>query len=290
MSVWKRVRKYASESATSIIHGKAEHEETKATSSRALGDGSGALCGRSNPRRYRLRLRLYQAGRRQTRVPRQSSKARISPGFNPDVHLQTVGVANQTTMLRGGNRGSAAARSASHFSIEMGLNWQRKIFRFFRHNLRRNPGAAGCVARITGRTNGSAAGRGWLQTAQIHRTWPRWAKKNCPPISCSMLRGWFPPLRSSIYNLHEKTRGRFRIFWLPNGPAVIGITAGASCPNNLIEETLIRLFELRGIFAPRARTGSVTTTNRPSFAVIGSASREWSGWGKPRHIDGKAEG
>jgi len=32
MSVWKRVRKYASESATSIIHGKAEHEETKATS------------------------------------------------------------------------------------------------------------------------------------------------------------------------------------------------------------------------------------------------------------------
>src|SRR5213596_4316184 len=41
MSVWKRVRKYASESVTSIIHGKAEHEETKATSSRALGDGSG---------------------------------------------------------------------------------------------------------------------------------------------------------------------------------------------------------------------------------------------------------
>src|SRR5213078_1620846 len=41
MSVWKRVRKYASESATSIIHGKAEHEETKATSSRALGNGSG---------------------------------------------------------------------------------------------------------------------------------------------------------------------------------------------------------------------------------------------------------
>jgi 4-hydroxy-3-methylbut-2-enyl diphosphate reductase len=41
MSVWKRVRKYASESATSIIHGKAEHEETKATSSRALGHGSG---------------------------------------------------------------------------------------------------------------------------------------------------------------------------------------------------------------------------------------------------------
>jgi 4-hydroxy-3-methylbut-2-en-1-yl diphosphate reductase len=48
------------------------------------------------------------------------------------------------------------------------------------------------------------------------------------------------------YNLHEK-REVVSHFWLPHGPAVIGITAGASCPNNLIEETLIRLFELRGI-------------------------------------------
>jgi 4-hydroxy-3-methylbut-2-enyl diphosphate reductase len=48
------------------------------------------------------------------------------------------------------------------------------------------------------------------------------------------------------YNLHEK-REVVSHFWLSNGPAVIGITAGASCPNNLIEETLIRLFELRGI-------------------------------------------
>jgi 4-hydroxy-3-methylbut-2-enyl diphosphate reductase len=48
------------------------------------------------------------------------------------------------------------------------------------------------------------------------------------------------------YNLHEKQEVIARN-WLPRGRAVIGITAGASCPNNLIEETLIRLFELRGI-------------------------------------------
>ena len=48
------------------------------------------------------------------------------------------------------------------------------------------------------------------------------------------------------YNLHEKREVVSHV-WLPHGPAVIGITAGASCPNNLIEETLIRLFELRGI-------------------------------------------
>jgi len=32
---------------------------------------------------------------------------------------------------------------------------------------------------------------------------------------------------------------------------VVGITAGASCPNNLIEETIIRVFELRGISRER---------------------------------------
>src|SRR6266702_6554654 len=41
MSVWKRVRQYANDSVTSIIHGKAWHEETKATSSRATASGTG---------------------------------------------------------------------------------------------------------------------------------------------------------------------------------------------------------------------------------------------------------
>src|ERR1051325_7855682 len=41
MSVWKRVRQYSKESVTSIIHGKAKHEETKATTSQATAYGSG---------------------------------------------------------------------------------------------------------------------------------------------------------------------------------------------------------------------------------------------------------
>ena len=41
MSVWKRVRQYSKESVTSIIHGKAKHEETKATTSQARAHGSG---------------------------------------------------------------------------------------------------------------------------------------------------------------------------------------------------------------------------------------------------------
>ncbi|MDQ6622326.1 MAG: 4-hydroxy-3-methylbut-2-enyl diphosphate reductase, partial [Verrucomicrobiota bacterium] len=100
MSVWKRVRKYASESATSIIHGKAEHEETKATSSRALGEGGG---------HYLVVLTLgdtdyvcdyiRHGGDKQAFL--EKFRGAYSPGFDPDLHLRTIGVANQTTMLRG---------------------------------------------------------------------------------------------------------------------------------------------------------------------------------------------
>ena len=48
------------------------------------------------------------------------------------------------------------------------------------------------------------------------------------------------------YNLHHRAEEVVND-WLPAGPVVVGITAGASCPNNLIEETLIKLFHLRGI-------------------------------------------
>ena len=48
------------------------------------------------------------------------------------------------------------------------------------------------------------------------------------------------------YDLHAKEEIVTQN-WLPEGNIVVGITAGASCPNNLIEETLLRLYQLRGI-------------------------------------------
>jgi 4-hydroxy-3-methylbut-2-enyl diphosphate reductase len=44
--------------------------------------------------------------------------------------------------------------------------------------------------------------------------------------------------------LHKEVETRD---WLPAGQITVGVTAGASCPNNLIEDTIRRLFELRGI-------------------------------------------
>src|SRR6266403_5712801 len=100
MSVWKRVRQYANDSVTSIIHGKAWHEETKATSSRARASGGG---------HYLVVFTLAETDYVCDYIVNGGNKAEFlekfkgaySEGFDPDIHLQAIGVANQTTMLRG---------------------------------------------------------------------------------------------------------------------------------------------------------------------------------------------
>src|SRR6058998_3007429 len=100
MSVWKRVRQYSKETVTSIIHGKAKHEETKATTSQATAYGAGHylvvfdLAETDYVCDY-----ILNGGNKQEFL--EIFKGAYSPGFDPDIHLQAVGVANQTTMLRG---------------------------------------------------------------------------------------------------------------------------------------------------------------------------------------------
>src|SRR5664280_3904658 len=100
MSVWKRVRQYSKDKVTSIIHGKAWHEETKATSSQAMANGGGhylvvfTLAETDYVCNY-----LVNGGDKAAFL--EKFKGAYSEGFDPDVHLQAIGVANQTTMLRG---------------------------------------------------------------------------------------------------------------------------------------------------------------------------------------------
>src|SRR5256714_4613847 len=100
MSVWKRVRQYSKESVTSIIHGKTWHEETMATSSQARASGNGhylvvfTLAETDYVCNY-----IIHGGNKEEFL--NKFKGGYSEGFDPDLHLESIGVANQTTMLRG---------------------------------------------------------------------------------------------------------------------------------------------------------------------------------------------
>jgi 4-hydroxy-3-methylbut-2-enyl diphosphate reductase len=243
MSVWKRVRKYASESATSIIHGKAEHEETKATSSRALGDGKG---------HYLVVLTLKDTDYVCDYIRHGGDKQAFlehfqnahSPGFDPDVHLRTIGVANQTTMLRGETE-EVQRRIRQAILDRDGPDGVAKNFRFFdticgatqerQDALRELLDVPLNLLLVVGGYNSS-------NTSHLAEM----GEEKLPTYFVRNASRLVSETEILHYNLHERQEVIAKD-WLPKGPIVVGITAGASCPNNLIEETLVRLYELRGI-------------------------------------------
>ena len=243
MSVWKRVRKYASESATSIIHGKAEHEETKATSSRALGDGKGhylvllTLADADYVCQY-----IRQGGNKQEFLER--FKGAYSAGFDPDVHLRTVGVANQTTMLRGETE-EVQRRIQQAVLDRDGPELAARNFRFFdticgatqerQDALRELLNVKMDLLLVVGGYNSS-------NTSHLAEM----GEEKLPTYFVLNASRLISEKEIRHYDLHARREVVARD-WLPEGKVVVGITAGASCPNNLIEETLIRLFQLRGI-------------------------------------------
>src|SRR4029078_13640930 len=81
-------------------HGKAWHEETKATSSQARARGRGHyLVVFTSAENTHVCNYIMHGGDKAEFL--EKFKGAYSEGFDPDIHLQAIGVANQTTMLRG---------------------------------------------------------------------------------------------------------------------------------------------------------------------------------------------
>jgi 4-hydroxy-3-methylbut-2-en-1-yl diphosphate reductase len=97
LNVWKNVRRYAEGGYTSVIHGKVWHEETQATASQAVQFGGRYLVV-YNDRETELVCQYIRHGGDRDALLSTFSRA-VSQGFDPDRDLQRVGVANQTTML-----------------------------------------------------------------------------------------------------------------------------------------------------------------------------------------------
>jgi 4-hydroxy-3-methylbut-2-enyl diphosphate reductase len=97
LNVWKNVRRYAEGGYTSIIHGKVWHEETQATASHAVQYGGKYLVVFDRPETEIVCDYVRRGGDRDAFLERFAKAT--APGFDPDRDLQRIGLANQTTML-----------------------------------------------------------------------------------------------------------------------------------------------------------------------------------------------
>jgi 4-hydroxy-3-methylbut-2-enyl diphosphate reductase len=247
MSVWKRVKQNAAEDMTSIIHGKASHEETRATASRAVHESKG---------HYLVVLSLEdtdyvcdyirRGGDREAFLDR--FKGAHSPDFDPDKHLRRVGVANQTTMMRGETE-EVQRRVLAAVRDRDGEAGVRENYRFFDTicgaTQERQDALKDMLQKkmdlllvIGGYNSSNTSHLAEMGEALL----PTYFIRNAGKLETRD--------RIVHFNQHEN-REITTANWLPAAPATIGITAGASCPNNLIEETVLRVFELYGI--PRER-------------------------------------
>jgi 4-hydroxy-3-methylbut-2-enyl diphosphate reductase len=249
MSVWKRVRQNAQDDMTSIIHGKASHEETKATASRAVLEGRG---------HYLIVLTLDDTDYVCDYIRRGGDKAAflkrfagaVSEGFDPDLHLQRVGVANQTTMMRGETE-EVQRRVMAAVRDRDGANGAQTNYRFFdticgatqeRQDALRDmlDSKMDLLLVIGGYNSSNTSHLAEMGEAKL----PTYFIRNASKIES----------RDRIVHFDQHSKGeRVTESWLPQTPVTIGVTAGASCPNNVIEETIVRVFELHGISADRLK-------------------------------------
>jgi len=96
--VWKAARAYGREGYTVVIHGKQEHEETKATFSNTRRHAPAVIVRNLEEARQ---LGALIASRDPAERARffQLFAGRHTPGFDPERHLERVAVVNQTTLL-----------------------------------------------------------------------------------------------------------------------------------------------------------------------------------------------
>jgi 4-hydroxy-3-methylbut-2-en-1-yl diphosphate reductase len=97
LNVWKNVRRYCEEGYTSVIHGKAWHEETQATASQALDNGGRFLVVLDRQEATVVGEYIRHGDDPAAFLARFSAAA--SDGFDPACDLRRIGLANQTTML-----------------------------------------------------------------------------------------------------------------------------------------------------------------------------------------------
>lgn len=244
MSVWKRVRQYATEEVTSIIHGKAWHEETKATSSRALAaNGNGQYLVVYNLAETDYVCDYIRRGGNKTELL-EKFKGAHSPGFDPDIHLRAVGVANQTTMLRGETeevqrrfRQAMCDRYgeenlAAHFRVFDTICGATQDRQDALEKLLNEP--LDLLIVIGGYNSSNTSHLAEMGEARL----PTYFIKNASKMLSH---------EKIVHFSMQKGEEVETAHWLPEGKVIVGVTAGASCPNNLIEETIRRLFDLRGV-------------------------------------------
>ena len=243
MSVWKRVRQNAREKVTSIIHGKAWHEETMATSSQATAfkDGHYLVVFDLDETDYVCRY-ITEGGDRDEFL--QKFDGAYSEGFDPNVHLKAIGVANPPTMLRGETE-EVQRRMRDAMITKNGEEAIDEHFRYFDTICGATQDRQDALRDLLNRPMDLLLVVGGYNSSNTSHL----AEMGEAKLPTYFIKDAEEMVSAAKLNhfLQDKHEMAVAENWLPTErDLTLGVTAGASCPNNLIEEVILRAYELRG--------------------------------------------
>jgi len=249
LTVWKNVKRYAQDGFTSVIHGKVTHEETRATASQATQYPDGHfLIVLDKAEAAWVCDYIVQGGDRMEFLAR-FAKA-VSPGFDPDVHLQRIGCANQTTMLMTESLAIGEMFGAA-MATRYGTDALPTVFRAFDTICSATQERQDAVVElldqvpldlmiVIGGYNSSNTCNLAKICADRCLTF-HIADPECL-VSASEIRHRPIGLPSTAAVPEAVDR-----HWLPDGPVTVGLTAGASTPNNVVGQVVGRLEALTAL-------------------------------------------
>ncbi|MEM1310959.1 MAG: 4-hydroxy-3-methylbut-2-enyl diphosphate reductase [Cyanobacteria bacterium P01_H01_bin.153] len=242
--VWNTVEKHKKNDYTSIIHGKYKHEETVATSSFA---DTYLVVLNLDEAKYVADYILHKSDSPEEQQHRRDEflakfQKAYSKGFDPDRDLERLGVANQTTMLKGETEaiGKLFEKTMLQKYGPQNLNEHFLAFNTICNATQERQDAmfelvdeTVDLILVVGGYNSSNTTH--LQEIAVERHIPSYHIDGPERIG--------PGNRIE----HKVLHGDLAVTenWLPDGPITIGVTSGASTPDRSVEEAIERIFQLK---------------------------------------------
>jgi 4-hydroxy-3-methylbut-2-enyl diphosphate reductase len=244
LNVWKNVVRYAQDGFTAVIHGKVHHEETRATASQALKFPRGRYIIVLDEDEAAVVCDFIRHGGDAATFLEQFHDA-VSPGFDPHHDLVRVGCANQTTMLMSESLqiGEMFRAAMTDRFGEAGLAEHFKAFdTICSATQERQDAVVGLLDEHALDLMVVVGGYNSSNTCNLARICAERARTyHIAEPSCLFSRTEIryrpvgPP--STRQPLEETGRD-----WLPNnGRVTVGLTAGASTPNNIVGQVIDKL-------------------------------------------------
>jgi 4-hydroxy-3-methylbut-2-en-1-yl diphosphate reductase len=245
LNVWKRVESYARDGYSALIHGKHYHEETRATASQVWKQGGGHYLIVRDMSEARIVCDFIEGHGDAASLLARFAHA-VSPDFDPDRDLLRIGVANQTTMLAGESL-AIAEEVGKAMERAHGAEFRAANFRSFDTICSATQDRQDAVIALLEEPLDLMVVIGGYNSSNT---------MSLAALCAERVTSYHVEDADGV----EIEEGRVRHLaigggeelctenWLPpDRPLRIGVTAGASTPNNKIGETVARIFATRGI-------------------------------------------